>query len=113
MTVRGRRHHRCRRQPTFHPFAITSRLAAGQVLRVETLSPTVDIAKFGAVPSVDAVATYDEESGRLAVVCRNSSTASSATRSSRCVNRSVESPVDVTLDTSRTPVTSILSLSTR
>jgi alpha-N-arabinofuranosidase len=59
------------RQPTFHPFAITSRLAAGQVLRVRADSPLLDTARFGEVPSVDAVATYDEETGKLAVFLVN------------------------------------------
>jgi alpha-N-arabinofuranosidase len=81
------------RQPTFHPFAITSRLAAGQVLRVRADSPLLDTARFGEVPSVDAVATYDEETGKLAVFL---------------VNRSVDGPIEVTLDTSRTPVTGVL-----
>jgi alpha-L-arabinofuranosidase len=79
------------RQPTFHPFAITSRLAAGSVLRVETSSPLVSTEKFGEVPAVDAVATYDE--GKLAVFL---------------VNRSVDEAVEVTVDTSRTPVTEVL-----
>jgi len=79
------------RQPTFHPFAITSRLAAGSVLRVETSSPLVTTEKFGEVPAVDAVATYDE--GRLAVFL---------------VNRSVDSSIEVTIDTSRAPVTEVL-----
>ncbi|GAA1572010.1 MULTISPECIES: alpha-N-arabinofuranosidase [Kribbella] len=78
------------RQPTFHPFAITSRLATGQVLRVETDSPTVGTARYGEVAAVDAVATYDD--GRLAVFA---------------VNRSTEGPVDVTIDVSRTGVTSL------
>src|SRR5207244_3573245 len=81
------------RQPTFHPFAITSRLAAGQVLRVRTDSPLIDTVRFGEVPSVDAVATYDEETGKLAVFL---------------VNRSVDGPVEVTVDTNRTPVTGVL-----
>jgi alpha-L-arabinofuranosidase len=78
------------KQPTFHPFAITSRLAAGQVLRVETDSPTVSTAKYGDVTAVDAVATYDE--GKLAVFL---------------VNRSTEGPVEVTVDVSRTGVTTV------
>jgi alpha-L-arabinofuranosidase len=52
------------RQPSFHPFAITPRLAAGQVLRVRTDSPLVDTARFGEVPSVDAVRIED---GRVAI----------------------------------------------
>lgn len=79
------------RQPTFHPFAITSRLAVGSVLRVETSSPLVSTDKFGEVPAVDAVATYDED--KLAVFL---------------VNRSVDEAVEVTVDTSRTPVTEVL-----
>jgi alpha-L-arabinofuranosidase len=78
------------RQPTFHPFAITSRLAAGQVLRIETDSPTVSTARYGDVPAVDAVATYDE--GRIAVFA---------------VNRSTDGPIEVTIDVSRTGVTTI------
>jgi alpha-N-arabinofuranosidase len=78
------------RQPTFHPFAITSRLATGQVLRVETSSPTVPTEKFGDVPAVDAVATYDE--GKLAVFL---------------VNRSLDTPTTVTIDLGRTGVTSV------
>ncbi|TDU87962.1 alpha-N-arabinofuranosidase [Kribbella voronezhensis] len=81
------------RQTTFHPFAITSGLAAGQVLRIELESPSIRTAKYGEVPSVDAVATYDEESGKLAVFL---------------VNRSIDGPVDITIDTSRTPVTEVL-----
>ncbi|RZT07860.1 alpha-N-arabinofuranosidase [Kribbella sp. VKM Ac-2569] len=78
------------RQPTFHPFAITSRLAAGQVLRVETDSPVVTTAKYGEVSAVDAVATYDD--GKLAVFA---------------VNRSSEGPIEVTIDVSRSGVTTI------
>jgi alpha-N-arabinofuranosidase len=81
------------RQTTFHPFAITSRLASGQVLRVETDSPMVPTEQYGEVPAVDAIATYDETSGGLSVFL---------------ANRSVDEPVEVTLDTSRTPVTSVV-----
>jgi alpha-N-arabinofuranosidase len=78
------------RQPTFHPFAITSRLAAGQVLRVETDSSTVSTSRYGDVPAVDAVATYDD--GRVALFA---------------VNRSSEGPVEVTVDVSRAGVTTL------
>jgi len=78
------------RQPTFHPFAITSRLAAGQVLRIETDSPLVSTAKYGDVPAVDAVATYDD--GKIALFA---------------VNRSSEGPVEVTVDLTRAGVTSL------
>ncbi|WP_439423065.1 arabinosylfuranosidase ArfA [Saccharothrix sp. HUAS TT10] len=59
------------RQTTFHPFALTSRLARGQVLRVETSSPTYETGKFGAVPVVDAVATHDAETGATVVFVVN------------------------------------------
>ncbi|TDW70649.1 arabinosylfuranosidase ArfA [Kribbella pratensis] len=78
------------RQPTFHPFAITSRLAAGQVLRVETDSPLTTTEKYGEVAAVDAVATYDD--GKVAIFA---------------VNRSTEGPIEVTVDVSRTGVTTI------
>jgi alpha-L-arabinofuranosidase len=78
------------RQPTFHPFAITSRLASGQVLRVETDSPLTATEKYGDVPAVDAVATYDE--GKVAIFA---------------VNRSTEGPIEVTIDVSRTGVTTL------
>jgi alpha-L-arabinofuranosidase len=78
------------RQPTFHPFAITSRLAAGEVLRLKTDSPTISTAKYGDIPAVDAIATYDE--GRLAVFV---------------VNRSTQAPIDLTIDLTRTGVTTI------
>ncbi|WP_432886761.1 alpha-N-arabinofuranosidase [Kribbella sp. CA-245084] len=78
------------RQPTFHPFAITSRLASGQVLRVETDSPLTTTEKYGDVPAVDAVATYDE--GKVAIFA---------------VNRSTEGPIEVTVDVSRTGVTTV------
>lgn len=78
------------RQPTFHPFAITSRLASGQVLRVETDSPVVTTAKYGEVPAVDAVATYDD--GKLAVFA---------------VNRSADGPIEITVDVSRSGVSNL------
>jgi alpha-N-arabinofuranosidase len=78
------------RQPTFHPFAITSRLASGQVLRVQTTSPTIATEKFGEVEAVDAVATYDD--GKLAVFL---------------VNRSLDQTIEVSIDLSRTGVTTV------
>ena len=59
------------RQTTFHPFALTSRLARGEVLRVEPKSPTYDTARFGAVPVLDAVATHDKETGDVTVFVVN------------------------------------------
>jgi alpha-N-arabinofuranosidase len=59
------------RQTIFHPFAITSRLAKGEVLRVEARCPTYDTERFGTVPALDAVATHDPDSGDVTVFVVN------------------------------------------
>jgi alpha-L-arabinofuranosidase len=59
------------RQTIFHPFALTSRLARGQVLRTEVGSPTYPTARHGDVPVVDAVATHDPETGEAVVFAVN------------------------------------------
>jgi alpha-N-arabinofuranosidase len=59
------------RQTIFHPFALTSRLARGSVLRVEVKAPAYETARFGEVPTVDAVATHDDESGDVTVFVVN------------------------------------------
>ncbi|GLY27052.1 alpha-N-arabinofuranosidase [Kineosporia sp. NBRC 101731] len=61
------------RQTIFHPFAITSRLARGKVLRVEPHGPVYETARFGEVPVIDAVATHDEEAGEISVFVVNRS----------------------------------------
>ncbi|WP_116451638.1 alpha-N-arabinofuranosidase [Blastococcus litoris] len=61
------------RQTIFHPFAQAARLARGQVLQVVVDSPTYGTEKYGEVPVVDAVATHDEDTGELAVLCVNRS----------------------------------------
>jgi alpha-N-arabinofuranosidase len=61
------------KQTTFHPFALTSRYARGEVLRVEMSSPTQETAKYGDAPVLDAVATHDPETGEVAVFCVNRS----------------------------------------
>ena len=61
------------KQTTFHPFALTARHAVGEVLRVEVDSPSHPTAKHGDTPLVDAVATYDDASGALAVFAGNRS----------------------------------------
>ena len=73
------------RQTTFFPFSITSRLARGEALRVQVEAPTVDTAKHGTVPTVDAVATHDAETGEAAVFL---------------VHRGRDEPVEVTIDVS-------------
>ena len=70
------------RQTIFHPFALTSRLARGTVLRLQITSPTRDTQRFGAVPIIDAVATHDEASGDLILFA---------------VNRDLSEPVDLTV----------------
>ncbi|MBB1484423.1 alpha-N-arabinofuranosidase [Tessaracoccus sp. MC1865] len=59
------------KQTTFHPFALTSRYARGEVLRVVIDSPTIESHAFGVVPAVDAVATWDESAGALFLVNRS------------------------------------------
>ncbi|MPQ96626.1 alpha-L-arabinofuranosidase [Modestobacter sp. I12A-02628] len=71
------------RQTTFFPFALTSRLARGNALRVELTSDTTTTTDHGDVPVVDAVATHDPETGKVAVFL---------------VNRDIEGPTTVTVD---------------
>ncbi len=62
------------RQTIFHPFAITSRLAQGAVLRVEPRGDTYPTARYGDVPVLDATATYDESSGDVTLFAVNRGT---------------------------------------
>jgi alpha-L-arabinofuranosidase len=55
------------RQTTFFPFAITSRLAKGTVLRLAVESPSYETLVYGSVPLVDAVATIDNDGSAAAV----------------------------------------------
>jgi alpha-L-arabinofuranosidase len=59
------------RQSIFHPFAQTAAHARGTVLDLRLDAPTLQTAKYGEVPLLDAVATWDEEEGRLAVFVVN------------------------------------------
>jgi alpha-L-arabinofuranosidase len=59
------------KQTTFHPFAITSRLARGEALDAVVAAPTIATAKFGDVPAVDGVVTRDPETGAVAVFLVN------------------------------------------
>jgi alpha-N-arabinofuranosidase len=61
------------RQTTFHPFALTSRHAVGRVLRSVVQVPTYQTQKYGEVPLVDAVATYDPATSGLTVFAVNRS----------------------------------------
>ncbi|MFC4009392.1 alpha-N-arabinofuranosidase [Nonomuraea purpurea] len=70
------------RQSTFHPFAQASRLAAGDVLRVEPVSPAYETAQYGEVALVHAVATHSEEGGTTLFA----------------VNRSTDEPLSLEID---------------
>ncbi len=61
------------KQPTFHPFATTARLAHGDALDVRVDAPTITTARHGDVPAVTAAATWDgaEDDGRVAVFLVN------------------------------------------
>ncbi len=59
------------RQSVFHPFAQAARLAQGAVLRSVIRTPNYQTARYGEVPVIDAVGTYDEETGELAVFVVN------------------------------------------
>jgi len=55
------------RQTTFFPFAITSRLAQGEAVRLSIEAPTIETARHGSVAAVDAVATHDAATGAAAI----------------------------------------------
>jgi alpha-L-arabinofuranosidase len=61
------------RQTTFFPFATTSRLATGEVLRPRVEVGSYPTARHGGTPLVDAVATFDAASGAAAVFLVNRS----------------------------------------
>ena len=72
------------RQTTFHPFALTAEHARGEVLQIGFDDvPTTPTERFGEVPLIDAVVTYDASDGSAAVFV---------------VNRSVEGATDVELN---------------
>ena len=71
------------RQTIFYPFAEASRLATGDVLRLNISSDTYTTEKYGAVNRVDAIATHSPENGAVAVFL---------------VNRGVDEEATVTLD---------------
>jgi alpha-N-arabinofuranosidase len=65
-------------QTIYHPFALTAGIAAGSVLGAVVDGPTYSTAEYGEVPVIDAVVTYDEVAGDLAVFVVNRSTSSAA-----------------------------------
>ena len=61
------------RQTTFHPFALTSRYAAGEVLRLVIDSPHHQTERYGEVAQLDAVATFDASTGATTIFAINRS----------------------------------------
>jgi alpha-N-arabinofuranosidase len=61
------------KQTTFFPFALTSRLAKGTALNVKLETDTYATDVYGTVPLIDAVATFDAETGTTAVFLVNRS----------------------------------------
>ncbi|UVY84941.1 alpha-N-arabinofuranosidase [Brachybacterium sp. NBEC-018] len=59
------------KQTTFHPFALTSKHAVGQVLDVRLTAPSFENPRFGESSAADSVATWDEESGALSLFVVN------------------------------------------
>jgi alpha-L-arabinofuranosidase len=73
------------KQTTFFPFALTSKLAKGNALKVKLESDAYTTDVYGVVPLVDAVATFDADTGTTAVFL---------------VNRSQTEEANVTIDVS-------------
>lgn len=67
------------RQTTFWPFARMAQLARGSILRVAAHSDRTETAKYGDVDLVDASATWDAETGRVALFIANRSLDDEAT----------------------------------
>jgi alpha-N-arabinofuranosidase len=70
----------------FHPFALTSRFASGNILHTSPSGPTVATESHGEVPVFDTVVAYDDVVESLTMFS---------------VNRSTTDPVDVYVDLSR------------
>jgi alpha-N-arabinofuranosidase len=67
------------KQTTFHPFALTSAHAKGEVLRLAVNSPSFSSPKHGEVAALSAVATHDPASGPLTIFAVNRSTTDALT----------------------------------
>ncbi|ADD39921.1 alpha-N-arabinofuranosidase [Stackebrandtia nassauensis] len=59
------------RQSIFHPFALTSRLARGTVLRTETAGPRHETPRHGEVPTLSTTATHDAATGQTVLFAVN------------------------------------------
>ncbi|MET8987391.1 alpha-L-arabinofuranosidase C-terminal domain-containing protein [Nonomuraea wenchangensis] len=60
-----------RRQTIFYPAALTAQLARGVSLHTRVSAPEIATVRHGDVPAVAAAATYDENSGELALFITN------------------------------------------
>lgn len=89
MTEKG---GRAWRQTTFYPFSLTSHLATGTAYDAVVATPTTPTGQFGDVPQLDAVVTWDEQTGRGCLLA---------------LNRSLTEPVDVAADLAGLAVTSV------
>ena len=73
------------RQTIFYPFSLMSRYSSGEVLRIRVDSSSYETNRYGTQPLVDAVATHDAADGSTSIFF---------------VNRSVEGPIDATIQVS-------------
>jgi len=72
------------RQTTFFPFSLSAQLAKGVALELRLDCPSYTTAEHGEVPVLDGVATYDETDGTASIFL---------------VNRSLDAPAQVEIDT--------------
>ncbi len=63
------------RQPTFHPFATTARLARGEALDLRVATPSYTTAKHGEVPVVTAAGTVSDDGAAALFLTNRSSVA--------------------------------------
>ena len=61
------------KQTTFFPFAYTSRFGRGKTLTTRIDGPTIESNRFGSVPAIDAITTYDHINKKVAVFIVNRS----------------------------------------
>ncbi|MGD8194045.1 alpha-N-arabinofuranosidase [Herbiconiux sp. P18] len=67
------------KQTTFFPFALTSALATGSTVTTRVECERYDTAEYGSVPTLDAVATVDEVTGRTSIFVVNRSQSGTTT----------------------------------
>ena len=66
------------REASFYPFSLTAAAARGSAIRVTLEASTIETAKFGLIPAVDAVASFDAARATAAVLVVNRDVAASA-----------------------------------